>query len=238
MAEKNILNNGIRLNKFLSDSGVCSRREADRIIEAGRVEIDGHVAIIGERVKDGALVCVDKKAVKPKENLILLALNKPIGIECTCDRQNKDNVIDFIQYPSRLIYVGRLDKNSSGLLLMTNDGELANKIAKSREGHEKEYIVRVNKRISNEFLEKMAAGVAILDTITRPCQIWKKDDYSFHIILTQGLNRQIRRMCEALHYKVLELERIRVMNIKLNRLKVGTYRKVTEAEIKDLKNLL
>lgn len=229
---------GIRLNKYLSDAGVCSRREADRMIEAGRVKIDERIAAVGERVKEGSGVYVDGKPIKKEDNLIVLALNKPVGIECTCDRTNPDNVIDFIQYPKRLVYVGRLDKNSSGLLLLTNDGELANRIAKSGEGHEKEYVVRVSKRITEEFLEKMAAGVPILNTITRPCEINKIDDYTFDIILTQGLNRQIRRMCETLGYKVMELQRIRVMNIRLNRLKEGTYRRVSESEIMNLMELL
>ncbi len=229
---------GIRLNKYLSDAGVCSRREADRIIEAGRVRIDERIAAVGERVKEGSDVYVDGKPIKKEDNLIVLALNKPVGIECTCDRTNPDNVIDFIQYPKRLVYVGRLDKNSSGLLLLTNDGELANRIAKSSERHEKEYVVRVSKRITDEFLEKMAAGVPILNTITRPCEINKIDDYTFDIILTQGLNRQIRRMCEAMGYKVMGLQRIRVMNIRLNRLREGTYRRVSESEIMNLMELL
>lgn len=229
---------GIRLNKYLSDAGICSRREADRMTESGRIKIDGHIAVMGERVKEGSKVLVDGKPINPEEELILLALHKPIGIECTCDRNNKDNIIDFIHYPKRLIYVGRLDKNSSGLILMTNDGELANRIAKSSEQHEKEYVVRVNKKITDDFLAKMAEGVSILDTVTRPCEIQKIDEYTFNIILTQGLNRQIRRMCEALNYKVMGLQRIRVMNIKLNRLKEGTYRRVSEVEIKDLMELV
>lgn len=229
---------GIRLNKYLSDAGVCSRREADRMIEAGRVRIDDHRASVGERVIEGSMVYADGKQVKQQDSLILLALNKPAGIECTCDRTNPDNIIDFINYPKRLIYVGRLDKNSSGLILMTNDGELANRIAKSSEGHEKEYVVRVSKRITSDFLEKMAAGVPILDTVTRPCELNRIDDYTFGIVLTQGLNRQIRRMCETLNYKVTELKRVRVMNIRLNRLKEGTYRRISESEIMDLMELL
>lgn len=229
---------GIRLNKYLSDAGICSRREADRMIESGRIRIGEHAAVMGERVKEGDTVLVDEKPVNPEEKLILLAFHKPVGIECTCDRNNKDNIIDFIHYPKRLIYVGRLDKNSSGLILMTNDGELANRIAKSSEQHQKEYVVRVNKKITEDFLAKMAEGVPILDTITRPCEIRKIDDYTFDIILTQGLNRQIRRMCETLNYKVMELQRIRVMNIRLNLLKEGTYRRVSESEIIDLMELV
>lgn len=226
--------NGIRLNKYLSDSGICSRREADRLIEAGKVTIDGQVAQMGQKVLSGQKVCCCGKEANLQEELVLLVFNKPVGIECTSDRDNPDNIIDFIQYPKRIFSVGRLDKNSSGLILMTNDGDLANKISKSVNCHEKEYIVRVNKKITNEFIEKMGAGVSILDTITKNCTVEKIDENTFSIILTQGLNRQIRRMCEALGYRVIRLERIRVMNIRLGKLKSGTYRKATTDEINEL----
>lgn len=227
-------NEEIRLNKFLSDAGVCSRREADRMIEAGKVKVYDHIAVMGEKVTADAKVYVDGKPIEPEEERILLAVNKPVGIECTCDKKNPDNIIDFLKYPKRLIYVGRLDKNSSGLLLMTNDGELANRITKSQEYHEKEYIVKVNRPITSAFVEQMRSGVEILNRVTRPCIVNQIDSKTFQIILTQGWNRQIRRMCEALGYKVLELKRIRIMNIGLNRLKEGSYRRITGEELQEL----
>lgn len=226
--------NGIRLNKYLSDSGVCSRREADRLIEAGKVTVDGRVAVMGERIQNGQKVTCQGKPVSLQEELILLAFNKPVGIECTSDHDNPDNIIDFIHYPKRIFNVGRLDKNSCGLILMTNDGDLANQISKSVNCHEKEYVVRVNKKITQDFVDKMSGGLPILDTVTKPCTVKKVDENTFNIILTQGLNRQIRRMCEVLGYKVTHLQRIRVMNIKIGKLKSGTYRKVTQEEIKEL----
>lgn len=224
----------IRLNKFLSDSGVCSRREADRLIADGQVRVNGSVAQLGMRVSREDEITCDGRQVIFEEELVLLAFNKPEGIECTADRKNKDNIIDYLNYPKKVTYVGRLDKNSCGLILMTNDGDLGNRISKSVNHHEKEYIVKVNKKITNDFIEKMSNGVKILDTITRKCVVKRIDDYTFDIILTQGLNRQIRRMCEALSYKVVYLERIRVMNILLGNLKRGSYREVTTEEIEEL----
>lgn len=224
----------IRLNKYLSDAGVCSRREADRLIEAGKVKVDAHIAVMGERITKDASVYVNGKLVEPEEERILLAVHKPVGIECTCDKKNPDNIIDFLHYPKRLIYVGRLDKNSSGLLLMTNDGELANQITKSQEYHEKEYIVKVNKQITPIFLEQMRSGVEILNRITRPCKVTQMDEKTFQIILTQGWNRQIRRMCEALGFRVTALKRIRIMNIQLAHLKEGSYRRITGEEWQEL----
>lgn len=224
----------IRLNKFLSDSGVCSRREADRLIADGKVRVNGIVAPLGMRVSRKDTITCGGRQVIFEEELVLLAFNKPEGIECTADRTNKDNIIDYLNYPKKVTYVGRLDKNSCGLILMTNDGDLGNKISKSVNHHEKEYIVRVNKKITNDFIEKMRNGVKILDTVTRKCEVKRIDDYTFNIILTQGLNRQIRRMCEALSYKVLYLERIRVMNILLGNLKRGSYREVTTEELEEL----
>lgn len=227
-------NNLIRLNKYLSDSGICSRREADRLIEAGRVKVNGSIPQIGLKISKNDTVLVDNKPVSFEEKLILLAVNKPEGIECTTDKSNPNNIIDFLSYPKKIFYIGRLDKDSHGLLLMTNDGDLANKIAKSVNHHEKEYIVKVNKKITPDFIKKMENGVEILDTVTRKCKVTKMDDNTFNIILTQGLNRQIRRMCEVLGYKVISLKRIRIMNIRLGSLAKGTYRNVTESEIKKL----
>lgn len=225
---------GIRLNKYLSDAGVCSRREADRMIGEGKVTVNGKTAVMGQRIFPEDEVICGGKVLKLVEQLELLAFHKPEGIECTADRKNPDNVIDYLHYDSRLFYIGRLDKNSCGLLLLTNDGDLANRIAKGANGHEKEYIVTVNKEITPEFLARMKNGVPILDTVTRKCKVEKLDENRFRIILTQGLNRQIRRMCEALSYKVLKLKRIRVMNIRLGDLPEGAYRKVTGSELAKL----
>ena len=225
---------GIRLNKYLSDSGICSRREADRLIADGKVYVNGKKAEMGMRITSNDTVECNGKIASLEEDMVLLAFNKPAGIECTTDRSNPDNIIDYIKYPKKIFYVGRLDKNSTGLILMTNDGDLANKIAKAVNCHEKEYFVRVNKKITDDFLAKMANGVPILDTVTRKCSIKKTDDYTFNIILTQGLNRQIRRMCEALSYKVLDLHRIRVMNIRIGNLKTGNYRNINKTELDEL----
>lgn len=228
----------IRLNKYLSEAGVCSRREADRLIESGKVTVDGKPAQTGMKVSDSQIVCVGKKQVKPQNEMILLAVNKPAGIVCTEEKREKHNIIDFLKYPTRITYIGRLDKDSEGLLLMTNNGDIINKMMRAGNGHEKEYIVTVNKPITDVFLEKMASGVPILDTVTRECRVEKFGKFKFRIILTQGLNRQIRRMCEYLGYKVTRLERIRVMNIKLGDLKPGQYRNVTEEEIQKLYELI
>jgi len=233
---------GIRINKYLSETGLCSRREGDRLIAEGRVAIDGKTAAPGSRVRQGQKVTVDgKEAAKEKEE-IFLAFYKPAGIICTTappqHGAKEPNVIDYIGYPKRIYPVGRLDKNSEGLLLMTNQGETMDKILRSRYGHEKEYFVRVNKKIEKEFLQKMANGVPILDTVTKPCQIWKENEMSFRIIITQGLNRQIRRMCEYLGYRVEYLRRDRVINITLEGLKKGCYRKLSSREITELKRHL
>lgn len=228
----------IRLNKYLSDAGVCSRREADRLIESGKVTVDGKRAEMGMKVTEHQIVCVGKKQVKPKDEMILIAVNKPVGIVCTEKKREKNNIIDFLKYPTRITYIGRLDKDSEGLILMTNNGDIINKMMRAGNEHEKEYIVTVNKSITDEFLEKMANGVPILDTVTRKCKIEKVGKFKFRIILTQGLNRQIRRMCEYCGFKVTRLVRIRVMNIKLGDLKVGQYRNVTEKEIAELYELI
>lgn len=228
----------IRLNKFLSEAGVCSRREADRLIESGKVTVDGKRAEMGMKVTESQIVCVGKKQVKPKNEMVLLAVNKPVGIVCTEEKKEKNNIINFLKYPTRITYIGRLDKDSEGLLLMTNNGDIINKMMRAGNEHEKEYIVTVNKPVTEEFLEKMANGVPILDTVTRKCKVEKFGKFKFRIILTQGLNRQIRRMCEYCGYKVTRLVRVRVMNIKLGDLKPGEYRAVTEEEIAKLYELI
>ena len=225
----------------MSEAGVCSRREADRLIEAGKVTVDGVKATVGMQIEEGQKVCLNGKAVQKdkKDKLILLAVNKPRGVVCSEKSQGGDvNIIDFLHYPKRITYVGRLDKDSEGLLLMTNEGELVNRILRARYGHEKEYLVTVDKPIDSEFVRKMSAGVKILDTVTRPCEVEKTGKTSFRIILTQGLNRQIRRMCEALGYQVQTLKRVRMLNITLDGLKTGEYREVTAAERQKLEDIL
>ena len=230
----------IRLNKYLSEAGVCSRREADRLIESGIVTVDGKTAAPGMKVEDGQEVRVGKKVVKSKTKKTVLAVYKPAGIVCTEDKREKKNIIRFLNYPVRITYAGRLDKDSEGLLIMTNDGDLTNGMMRARYAHEKEYKVRVNKEVTPEFIEKMSRGVHIrdkeknLDAVTRPCTVKKTGKYTFSIILTQGLNRQIRRMCEALGYKVDVLKRIRIMNVELGDLKPGQVRELTEQELKEL----
>ena len=231
----------VRINKYLSEAGVCSRREADRFIEAGRVMIDGQPAVAGSKVTEGQEVCVDGKSVKKEEELIILVFNKPVGVVCTTtDNQSKNNIVDYIGYKKRIYPVGRLDKESQGLILMTNDGDMMNKILKSVNGHEKEYIVDVDKPVTPEFIKKMSEGIYIkeLDRTTFKCTVEKTGKYSFRIILKQGLNRQIRRMCETLGFKVTRLERIRIMNIMLGDLPIGQYRNITDEEYSKLKSLL
>lgn len=233
---------GVRINKYLSEAGVCSRREGDRMLEQGRVCINGITATPGMRVLQGQTVTVDGRKVSKEEEEIYLAFYKPRGIVCTtAEYENGEkvvNVIDYINYPKRVFPVGRLDQNSEGLLLLTNQGEVMEKILRSRYEHEKEYFVKVDKRVTDDFLKRMSSGVPILDTITKPCKVWREDDYSFHIILTQGLNRQIRRMCEVLDYRVLQLRRDRVINITLEGLRKGRYRKLTTGEILEMKRQL
>lgn len=228
----------IRLNKFLSDAGVCSRRQADRLVEEGRITIDGRCAVMGEKINRSMDVRVDGKKIAFQEKKVLLAVNKPVGIECTTDASNPDNIVDFVDYPIRVYPIGRLDKNSEGLILMTNEGSLVNKILKGSNFKEKEYIVTVDKQITEDFILKMSNGVKILDTVTRPCKVKKISNNTFQIILTQGLNRQIRRMCKALGYNVQKLKRVRIMNIELGNLRKGTYRIVSEEEMKQLFEML
>lgn len=233
---------GVRINKFLSEAGVCSRREADRLAEEGRVLLNGKAAHPGDRVFAGQEVVVDGKRIEKEEEEIYIAFYKPRGIVCTTAAQENGeritNVIEYINYPKRIYPVGRLDLTSEGLLLLTNQGQVMEKILRGRYEHEKEYFVRVDHKINDSFLKGMAGGVPILDTVTKPCKIWKEDDCSFHIIITQGLNRQIRRMCEYFGYRVTYLRRDRVMNITLAGLKKGRYRNLTAEEIKELKEEL
>jgi len=229
----------IRLNKYLSEVGYCSRRAADKLIEDGRVTINGVVPEMGTKVAPNDKVHVDGKLItNSKEPSVYLAFNKPVGIVCTTDtRVEKDNIIDYIKYPKRIFPIGRLDKNSEGLILLTDDGDIVNKILRASNNHEKEYIVTVDKLISQTFIERMQNGVPILDTVTKKCKVEKLSNNEFKIILTQGLNRQIRRMCEYLNYEVTSLKRVRVMNIKLD-VPVGKYRELYLDELKELNSLL
>lgn len=231
----------IRLNKYMSDAGICSRREADRLIEAGKVFVDGERAVCGMKVLPRQKVTVDGEEAKREEELILLAVNKPRGVVCTTDKRFGDETVyDVLNYPKRIFSIGRLDKESEGLLLMTNHGEILNKIMRAGNYHEKEYLVTVDKKITPEFLRKMAAGVRLkeLDVTTRPCKVELAGECRFRIVLTQGMNRQIRRMCEALHYRVVRLVRVRVMNIELGNLRPGEYRSVTKKEYAALSSML
>ena len=227
-----------RLNKFISEKGYCSRREADKLIEDGRVTINGIVPQMGTKVKPSDKVCIDGVSInETEEKLVYLAFNKPEGIECTTNIDVSDNIIDYIDYPTRIFPVGRLDKYSSGLILLTNDGEIVNKILRARNNHDKEYLVRVDRPISKEFIKQMGNGVPILDTVTRKCRVEKITSFTFKIILTQGLNRQIRRMCSFLDYEVVELKRMRILNISLD-LPLGQYRDLEEEELAELQLLI
>ena len=227
-----------RLNKFISEKGYCSRREADKLIEDGRVTINGIVPQMGTKVKPSDKVCIDGVSInETEEKLVYLAFNKPEGIECTTNIDVPDNIIDYIDYPTRIFPVGRLDKYSSGLILLTNDGEIVNKILRARNNHDKEYIVKVDRPISKEFIKQMGNGVPILETVTRKCRVEKITSFTFKIILTQGLNRQIRRMCSFLDYEVVELKRTRILNISLD-LPLGQYRDLEEEELSELQLLI
>lgn len=230
---------GVRLNKYLSEIGHCSRRAADKLIDAGRIEVNGKKVEMGQKVVPTDRIEIDGVLVENlQERTIYLAFNKPVGIVCTTDtRVEKDNIIEYINYPSRIFPIGRLDKPSEGLILLTNDGDIVNKILRARNNHEKEYLVTVNKPVTKEFIEKMAQGVPILNTVTRKCEVEQIHKKQFRIVLTQGLNRQIRRMCEYLDYKVVKLKRIRIMNIKLD-LGLGKYRELTKKEFNELNRLL
>ena len=227
----------IRLNKYLSDAGICSRREADRLVEDGKVRVDGEIAVMGMQIHPGQKVVCDGKMVSEKEKPVFLIVNKPRGIVCTTsDKDHAENIVEFLNYPQRIYPVGRLDKDSEGLLLMTNQGDIVNKILRGGNAHEKEYAVAVNHPVTEEFLKQMCEGVRIedLDVTTKPCRAWKTGSHTFHIVLTQGLNRQIRRMCKTLGYGVLSIKRVRVANILLGKLNPGDIRAVTGAELKEL----
>ena len=229
-----------RINKYLSEVGFCSRRVADRLIEEGKVSINGEITEIGSKVKEGDQVEVEgQKIINPtKQKNIYLAFNKPTGIVCTTDRRvEPNNIIDFIKYPKRIFPIGRLDKPSEGLIFLTNDGDIVNKILRSKNNHEKEYIVSVNRPINKDFIQSMSNGVEILDTITKNCFVKQLGQKKFKIILTQGLNRQIRRMCESLGYRVRSLKRVRIMNIKLD-VPTGKFREITKEELVELNRLL
>ncbi len=228
----------MRLNKYLSDAGVCSRREADRLVQDGRVMVDGKTAVLGMQIQEGQEILVNGKKVRREEKKVLLLFHKPRGIECTANPKIKKNVISYIDYPIRIYYIGRLDKDSEGLLLLTNQGELVNKMMRAGNCHEKEYLVTVDKPVTDDFIKKMSSGVPILGTMTRKCQVEKTGKKTFRIILTQGLNRQIRRMCEYLGYRVERLVRVRVMNLELGDLPVGQYREAAEKELENLKSLI
>jgi len=227
-----------RLNKAISDSGFCSRRQADKLIEQGRVTINNEETKLGDRAMPDDVIKVNGKLITENGELVYIALNKPIGITCTTDRRIEGNVVDFINHTERIFHIGRLDKPSEGLLLMTNDGDIVNKILRAGNRHEKEYIVKVDRRITDDFLKRMSTGVPILETVTKKCEVEKVGRYVFKITLIQGLNRQIRRMCEHLGYEVVSLKRLRIMNIRLSNLPVGEWRDLTNEELSELKNSL
>ena len=243
MKENNIITHEdraceIRLNKYISETGMCSRREADKFIENGKVKIDGIVATMGTKVAKGQIVTVNGRKVLKEEELVYIALNKPVGITCTTEKKINGNIVDFIGHDKRIFPIGRLDKDSQGLILLTNDGDIVNKILRAGNSHEKEYIVKVNKPINEEFVKNMSSGISILGTITKECYVKKESARTFRIILTQGMNRQIRRMCEALGYEVTNLKRIRIMNITLGELKIGQWRELKSRELHGLNELI
>jgi 23S rRNA pseudouridine2604 synthase len=224
----------MRLNKFLAEAGACSRREADQWIEAGRVTVNGARAVLGTQVNEGDDVRVDGQPLRSRPKRVYLALNKPIGIECTTDRDVPGNIVDFVGYPERIFPVGRLDKDSEGLILLTNDGDIVNTILRAENEHEKEYIVAVDRPLTPAFLAGLAAGVPILGTVTNPCKVSQVGRNTFRIVLTQGLNRQIRRMCEHFEYTVRRLQRVRIMHVHLGSLPVGQWRELSSAELRGL----
>ncbi len=235
---ENTNENSISLNKYISSTGICSRREADAMIEDGAVTLNGEIAKKGNRVVEGDVVKVKGKPLKAKPKTIYIALNKPQGIVCTTDLRERQNIVDFINHKERLFPIGRLDKGSEGLIFLTNDGDIVNKILRAGNNHEKEYIVTVNQRVTSDFTRKMSAGVPILDTVTKRCQIVQLGENSFKMILTQGLNRQIRRMCEHFGYEVTKLVRTRIMNVKLDRLPLGRWRELTSDEMNEINKLI
>lgn len=227
-----------RLNKAISETGYCSRRGADKLIENGKVKVNGETVGLGLKVTKSDTITINEQVITKEVKNIYLAFHKPIGITCTTDTKIRGNIISYLKYPERIFPIGRLDKPSEGLIFLTNDGDIVNKILRSKNNHEKEYIVRVDKKISEAFIKKMANGVPVLDTITDACKVVKTNDYTFKIILTQGLNRQIRRMCSYLGYEVQSLKRTRIMNISLDELKPGKYRSFTEKELRTIEQLV
>ncbi|MDO6813422.1 23S rRNA pseudouridine(2604) synthase RluF [Tenacibaculum soleae] len=228
----------INLNKFISSTGICSRRDAEKFIKAGRVTINKNVAQLGNRVFKGDKVRVDGRLLESKPKTLYIALNKPVGIVCTTDSKEKKNIVKFVGHPERLFPIGRLDKPSEGLIFLTNDGDIVNKILRAGNNHEKEYIVSVDKKITDNFITKMSNGIPILGTVTQKCKVEKVSDFTFKIILTQGLNRQIRRMCEYLEYEVTKLKRERIMNVSLGKLKTGDWRELTTDEMKEINKMI
>ncbi|MFZ1558803.1 MAG: 23S rRNA pseudouridine(2604) synthase RluF [Saprospiraceae bacterium] len=228
----------ISLNKYISETGLCSRRDADKLIEAGRVKINETIARKGNRVSSSDKVFLDNELITKNDETVYIAFHKPVGVVCTTDERDPDNIIEHLHYKERIFPIGRLDKMSQGLILLTNDGDIVNKILRAGNYHEKEYVVTVNKPIDNAFIKTMSTGVPILDTVTRPCKVRKIDDFTFNIVLTQGLNRQIRRMCEYLGYHVKNLTRVRIMDITLDGIDYDTWRYLTEAEVTWLMELV
>ena len=231
---ENIGSEGIRLNKFISSSGMCSRREADRLIESGKVTINGIIADLGSRVFEGDFVEADGKPVIPEDHSIYIAFNKPLGITCTTDKRDPSNIIDYINFNERIFPVDRLDKNSSGLILLTNNGDIVNRLLRSENGHEKEYVVTLDRPYDSKFIKNMSSGVPVLGRMTLPTEVFPVNAKTFRIILRQGMNRQIRRMCEYLGYRVTRLKRIRFINIELGDLATGKWRYLTAGEKKEL----
>ena len=227
----------MRINKYLSQIGICSRREADKLVDSGRIKVNNEIAILGTNVNEGDKITIDNKLIKPKKKkTIFIAFNKPKGVVCTTNRMiEKNNIIDYINFPERIFPVGRLDKLSEGLIFLTNDGSLVNKVLRSRNNKEKEYLVEVNKNITTNFIRQMGNGIPILNTVTKNCKLVKVSTTTFKIILTQGLNRQIRRMCEFLGFKVVSLKRIRIMNIKLD-VEIGKWRHLSSNELNSIKD--
>jgi 23S rRNA pseudouridine2604 synthase len=225
----------MRLNKYISETGMCSRREADARIEAGRVTINGVAAALGMQVNEGDVVCVDGRRIgEAQQPHVYIALNKPVGVICTTERHVAGNIVDFVRHPERIFPVGRLDKDSEGLILLTNNGDIVNEILRAENEHEKEYLVTVERPVTEIFLSGMASGVRILGTVTKPCKVTRVGPSSFRIVLTQGLNRQIRRMCSFFGYKVLRLQRVRIINLTLDGLKVGHWRELSQIEVRGL----
>ncbi len=228
----------IRLNKYICDSGYCSRRQADKFIESGNVKVDGKVAKVGAVISSKSVVMVNGNTLEPREEDVYIILNKPTGVTCTTDTSDPTNIVDFVNYPTRIFNIGRLDKDSEGLIMLTNNGDIVNKILRAGNDHDKEYEVTVDRSIDDTFIKRMSSGIPILGTVTKKCKVIKEGDKSFRIILTQGLNRQIRRMCEFLGYNVVKLRRVRMMNIKLDKLALGNWRELNSSETNELLSLI